>query len=274
MIFLKTSPAVLTKEIKYIYFLRSEHRCEIPQKHTHLPDGTFELIFNFGEPVFHFEDGRLRKRPNVIFIGGFKKVFHVVYSKNACLIGVVFNPGYVSHIVKDRLDHRNEIFVPAHEIFGSEIDLLAEQLHALDDFGQIRTKLEGYFLRIVSCNPNYQTERIAHAVALMLNRQGKYSLDSISDQVCMSNRNFRRVFGETTGYPPREWSRIIRAKRMIHCIKKGLSMRKHATLLGYYDASHVIRDFHDLCGMTPLAYVNQLNQIDLSFFRTSEYKNV
>ena len=174
--------------------------------------------------------------------------------------------------MKDRLDHQHEIFVPAHEILGAEIDLVAEQLFELEDIVQIRANLEGYFQQAASSNPHYQTIRIAHAVELMQQRQGRYNLDHISHQVCMSKRNFRRVFGETTGYAPMEWSRIVRAKRMIHCIKKGRSLRKQASLLGYYDASHVIRDFQDLCGMTPFAYLDQMNRIDLRFFKTSEYE--
>jgi AraC-like DNA-binding protein len=41
--------------------------------------------------------------------------------------------------------------------------------------------------------------------------------------------------------------------------------------LGYYDPSHLVRDFKDISGVSPRAYVDQLNAIDISFMQVSQY---
>jgi AraC-like DNA-binding protein len=41
--------------------------------------------------------------------------------------------------------------------------------------------------------------------------------------------------------------------------------------LGYYDPSHLLRDFKDVSGVTPRTYVDQLNAIDKSFMHVSQY---
>jgi transcriptional regulator GlxA family with amidase domain len=115
------------------------------------------------------------------------------------------------------------------------------------------------------------TESLRAAIETIQQTRGNTDLAKLASHVCMSTRNFRRVFTETTGMSPKEYIRIVRSKNILHLTRRGRSIETMAFDLGYYDPSHLIRDFKGISGVTPRTYINQLNAIDESFMRVSQY---
>ena len=221
----RINPEILKEEIKYIYILETGGGDKIPELHRHLPDGTFDLIINLGEPIYYFdENGKITQRPDNILIGGYKKFFHLKYPPNTQLIGVIFQPGYASMFVKDRLDLISESFIPAQFVFGKRINNLAENLHITESIEMRRQLIESYLLRRLNIRKSFYLPRIALAFEILCKRQ-KIRVGDVAREVCMSERNFRRIFSESTGYKPQEIINITRTKKFTHlkvnCTREG-----------------------------------------------------
>jgi AraC-like DNA-binding protein len=238
-----------------------------------IPDGTFELILNFGNAVYHADGNHeTTQRPNALLAGGYRKQFTLHYTGNIFMVGVVFNPVYQNMLLNDRMDLYSASLVKADEVFGNTLNTMIDALPDLSDTEHLREHIEIYFMRFFRNQPApVHTDRIRTAVETIQHTRGNIVLEELASRVCMSTRNFRRVFSETIGMSPKEYTRIIRSKNILHLTKKGKSIDSMALELGYYDPSHLIRDFKDISGVTPRTYVDQLNAIDKSFMRVSEY---
>ena len=238
-----------------------------------IPDGTFELILNFGSTVYQANPNQEAiQRPSALLAGGFHKQFSLHYTGHIHMIGVVFNPVYQNMIVNDRMDIYRASLIDAEQIFGNTLQTMTDPLPDLTNSESLREHIENYFMKIFTDKPApVYSNSLRTAVETIQRSKGNIDLSQLSSHVCMSTRNFRRVFTETIGMSPKEYIRIIRSKNILHLARKGKSVDTMAFELGYHDPSHLIRDFKDISGVTPRAYVEQLNAIDKSFMSVSQY---
>jgi AraC-like DNA-binding protein len=269
----KMKPQYLSRQIKYIYILRSLASEIIPKPHLLIPDGTFELILNFGDAVYHADQNQNAiQRPQALLAGGFHKQFSLHYTGNIYMIGVVFNPVYQNLLLNDRMDLYSASLVNARQVFGTGLTTLVEALHDLSNPELLREHIETYFMKFFTHQRDHAHKKSLHTAIEMIQRnKGNIDLSKLASHVCMSTRNFRRVFTETTGISPKEYIRIVRSKNILHLTRQGRSIEAIAFDLGYYDPSHLLRDFKDISGVTPRTYVDQLNAIDKSFMHVSQY---
>lgn len=238
-----------------------------------IPDGTFELILNLGDPVYHADSSHeATQRPAALLAGGFRKQFTLHYSGTIHMVGIVFNPVYQNMIVNDRMDLYSASLASAGQIFDNTLTTMTDALPDLGNAEHLREHIENYFMKFFTGKPEpVHSKNLSTVVETIQRTRGNIALEVLASRVCMSTRNFRRVFTETIGMSPKEYIRIVRSKNILHMARKGKSVDAMALELGYYDPSHLIRDFKDISGVTPRAYVDQLNTIDESFMRVSEY---
>lgn len=238
-----------------------------------IPDGTFELILNFGNAVYHTDGNHeATQRPDTLLAGGFSKKFTLHYTGNICMIGVVFNPVYRNMLLNDRMDLYSASLITADDAFGNTLNAMIEALPDLSNTEYLREHIENYFMKLFKNQPgSVHTKSICTAVEIIQHAKGNIVVEELASRVCMSTRNFRRAFTETIGMSPKEYIRIIRSKNILHMTRKGESIDTMAHELGYYDPSHLVRDFKDISGVSPRAYVDQLNAIDISFMQVSQY---
>jgi AraC-like DNA-binding protein len=90
-------------------------------------------------------------------------------------------------------------------------------------------------------------------VALELFSGGEVSVGEATRRVAFSHRHFIDVFAADVGMMPKLFLRIRRFQRAFRQIGR-LSQVQLALACGYFDQSHLIRDFSDLAGITPAEY--------------------
>jgi AraC-like DNA-binding protein len=69
----------------------------------------------------------------------------------------------------------------------------------------------------------------------------------------MSARQFRRRCREESGLGPKHLSRILRFRRACRLAQCGESWPQVAVEAGYFDQAHLIRDFREFTGSTPVS---------------------
>ncbi len=264
----KVLPRILSKEIKYIYQLESDGGGQKQLIRNHLPDGTFDLIINLGEPIRSLIPDYMNIRSGSNFIGGYCNSFHAIYPPNTRLLCVIFRPGYSSLFIKEDLQDLAGHSIDAKDLFGCEIDLLIERLRALKNIEEMGMTIEQFLIRRLYQNNNFHTERIAHA-SDQIDLNLDITVSELSDLVCMSERNFRRVFIKCSGYKPLEYIKIKKVKKLIKYLNEGKILRHTAKSLSYYDTSHLIKDFKLVANTSPRRYMEQLTHMDHAFLKDS-----
>jgi AraC-like DNA-binding protein len=78
----------------------------------------------------------------------------------------------------------------------------------------------------------------------------------LSTTCCLSKKQFEREFHLHVGMNPKEYSRIVRFQKALWLMQHQQGKTNQADLAytsGYADQSHLIREFKNLCGYTPLS---------------------
>jgi AraC-like DNA-binding protein len=108
------------------------------------------------------------------------------------------------------------------------------------------------------------------ATATMRRRAGGSKLDGIAAGEGLSVRQLERIFQQFVGTTPRMYGRLARVKRVLSLANAHATpdWAGIAAVAGYFDQSHLIRDFRELNGATPVEF-HALTQRAREFRRSS-----
>jgi transcriptional regulator GlxA family with amidase domain len=143
----------------------------------------------------------------------------------------------------------------AGDLEDRELAVLENSLTSTEDDRMCILLIEQFlFMRLMRL-AEHNLRRIEIAIRLI--NSGEANVGALSDAACLSNRQFDRVFSEYVGSHPKEFSRTIRFQRALHKLEADpqISWAALAAECGYFDQSHMIRDFRALSGYTPREYL-------------------
>jgi AraC-like DNA-binding protein len=267
LIHTKIKPRILNRYIKYFYVLKSE-RAHIPaQSQRYLPDGNMELLVNLGAPVIHsdLEKGTF-PMPQALVGGLHEANFSLQYTGEVYLAGAFIKPGAATVLLNDRTETYKKAFAPADVVFRRGVARLIEQLRKVSSPTEIAGLLESFLApKFLSCDEPRYFVNIQRAVEMIEDSNGGVSLKNLHEMTYMSERNFRGIFTEYVGFSPKEYARIIRAKRVFSLLRSGIPIFDVAFQLGYYDPAHLSKDFAGISGIPPSEFLGRVNSIDLQY---------
>ncbi|MDR1197673.1 MAG: helix-turn-helix domain-containing protein, partial [Prevotellaceae bacterium] len=114
------------------------------------------------------------------------------------------------------------------------------------------TYTDSYLVSLLPCL--YRSDRqIIRAVDMIYLAKGQLPLAAVASDICLCQRHFERKFKSAIGISPKLFAKIFRFKYALRCLKN----YPHKDLLdvaiecGYYDHSHLIKDFKTLSGDVP-----------------------
>jgi transcriptional regulator GlxA family with amidase domain len=83
------------------------------------------------------------------------------------------------------------------------------------------------------------------------------TMDTVSNEVCLSNRRFRELFTQHTGFGPNLYKKLMRFNRATSQLNRfpQASLTEVAVSNDYFDQSHFIKDFKNFSGLTPSQYI-------------------
>ncbi|MEO9802037.1 MAG: helix-turn-helix domain-containing protein [Reichenbachiella sp.] len=263
MIVKKIYPRLLKEELAYIYVFQDDGKTPF-ENHKHLPDGTFDLIIHYGEPLRQkTESNQYKVLPNIRVAGGHNHSFPISYPGHFTIFAVVFKPAHASYFMPGLKDIAVDKNVRAEDIFGQEILNLAEHISGFSCFEDAALAIESFLIQKRVAPNNFYTPQIDYAVQLMQNQ--KMNVSNICREIGMSERNFRRVFRNLTGFSPRKILQLKRVRALSRILNERAAPHAQLERLGYYDLSHLIHDFKAVTNLTPQQYISNLDRIDTAF---------
>ena len=141
--------------------------------------------------------------------------------------------------------------ISARDLWGSEIDLVMEQLNETNSFPEMKRVIEEFLL----LKSNYLKEilPIDAVLQLLVKGGGLIPIENLASTACLSNRQFERVFKYRMGLSPKFFSRLVRFSRawLTKETQPHITWLQLANKCGYYDQMHFIRDFKEFTDENP-----------------------
>jgi AraC-like DNA-binding protein len=145
--------------------------------------------------------------------------------------------------------------VDAHAFWGPEIRRARERLFDAATDEERAAVLERFLAA---------RTRPAHAateVALMrlVRSGGRSSVEGAAHAASMDVRTFRRRCERSLGIGPKRLARLVRFDRAVAALsgRRRVGWAAFAAEHGYYDQAHLIREFRELLGLTPLEFLTR-----------------
>lgn len=244
--------AALAPYIKHYWVLR--FNVVSPVIERTLPVGCVHLTFHRGSRLLSLTGGELQPR---VFISGQSPSYADVQSTGSIdMFNVVFQPcaPRIFFQLPIHLLHSTLVSVEAME--DSALTDLGKRIANTPDDALCVSLIESFLLKRLHHFSIYNINRMK-AVVHQVNLSPQASTSTLAEAACLSKKQFNRVFAEYIGTTPKEFLRIIRMQRTLHILQMqpGINFAQLADACGYYDQSHLIKEFKTFTGYTPGEYL-------------------
>ncbi|MGZ5026649.1 MAG: helix-turn-helix transcriptional regulator, partial [Methylobacter sp.] len=162
----------------------------------------------------------------------------------------VFRSGIVRECAEKRVDCR-DIF-PRYAIEKIEDQLsykrtAQERVHYVENF------------LLTLLNRDNEDLLIQKACMELSRSNGNYPVRMLARDLGLAERTLERRFLAHVGATPKRYARVVRLRNAIFQRQTLPTWADVAQAAGYYDQSHMIRDFQELYGVSPEALYPQIN---------------
>jgi AraC-like DNA-binding protein len=228
-----------------------------------LPSGTLELVINLRDNEFRIYDPvwpqRYRRFPGAMVSGAYSSIFVIDTLEDASVIGAHFKPGGAFPFLGPPAGELADLHVDLETLWGRSATIaLRERLCAAPTPEQRLSILERVLLAHLF-RPLEHHHAVSTALHAFTSSDGIGTVGALARQIGISQRRFIEVFTDEVGITPKLFSRIQRFHLALSAFQESdsLNWAHLAVDCGYFDQSHLIRDFLEFSGLTPTDYLNQ-----------------
>jgi AraC-like DNA-binding protein len=232
-----------------------------------LPSGTFELVFNLRDDELRIygpaQGDQYRSFAGALISGPYAGPFMTDTAEEASIIGVHFRPGGACPVLGLTGGEFANAHVALENVWGRAAAELREQLCALSRPAERFELLEE---RLVARLSDSRTRHGAVRCALgwFARTHGRVRVCDVAEAVDLSQRRFIELFTMEVGLTPKLFGRVQRFQRAIALARDATEPEwaQIAAECGYFDQSHLIRDFAEFAGMSPADYRRRHGRLD------------
>ena len=228
-------------------------------RHRLLPNGEIWLMFNLGPPQRLVEAEAAAGSPllRTVFVGGLQEsplTFESVI-RHPRAVAVRFRPlgAWTFFGGLPLMELTNKVF-DLEAILGARagVERLRQRLIEAPHLGAALDHLEDWLLsRMLGASRPHPLTRAA--LQRLATDEGDLRVEGLARELGVSARYLNGLFHREVGLSVKGLHRILRFERALDEIlaAAGQDLSAVAHACGYYDQSHLNRDFRELAGMTP-----------------------
>jgi AraC-like DNA-binding protein len=246
------------------------------QRELILPSGTFEMVFNLQEDELRIyspaEPQQFHRFAGALISGPYSGSFMSDATEERAILGVHFKPGGAVSILGIPASEFRDAHVDLKTIWGPTASTLHERLCALSEPTDRFRLLEQALMQRLVTNPNgHGAVRVA--LDVLMRTHGQAKTRDIASAIDLSQRRFIELFAKEVGLTPKLFGRI---RRFQYAVGQSQSVAttdwaQLAIECGYFDQSHLIRDFIAFTGVSPADYRRQKEQLDRAGVHTKRH---
>lgn len=232
-----------------------------PQTERILPTGTFELAINLRQNELSFYDTEYPEKcsrfSGAVVSGAHGRSFVPVATDDIFIIGVHFKPGGAFPFLGLPAGELADTHVDLETLWGQSAAQLRERLCEARTSHERFSVLEQVLLRRLRERVE-QHYAVLAALEMFGNNQA-WTIRKAAKQIGLSQRRFIQIFKAEVGITPKLFSRIQRFQQTRTFIQQSASVNWAGLAfdLGYFDQSHLIREFLEFSGQSPTNYLKR-----------------
>jgi AraC-like DNA-binding protein len=223
--------------------------------------GNVDLIVNLAEDEIRIYDGErpgpVRTSSGTIVSGTHTRSYFCDPRQRASVVGVHFKPGRAFPFLGISPSEIVNAHAELRDLWGGDGPNLREQLlEATSPEARFRWIEAALLRRLRRARPGHPAVRAA--VEALRGGENGVRVADVAASVGLSHRRFVELFEREVGLTPKFYARIQRfhrVKRDIAALSKPPSWAAFALACGYFDQSHMIRDFVEFSSMSPESYL-------------------
>lgn len=239
------------------YWSAYAERPPFREEESLIPDGTIELMFNFGDNYFQIVDGKKKPVKGSHIIGIRREALRISQTSKQDFFCIRFRPGGTYPFFGIPAHLYANGFYTLEELIGPEYKAIEEKLFGVRDNNQRVEIMEDYLFKKFNERP--EDHRFVKHCLELLDRTGRVKIGGLAEQLNTNYKTIERKFDKVVGLTPSHFLKIRRFNRALFTIYS----LKHKTLTdaaldsGYYDQSHFNREFRQLSGQSPGEFLRE-----------------
>jgi AraC-like DNA-binding protein len=210
---------------------------------TAVPDGCADLLFQIsGNGAKGYAYGTVTKN------------WKLDVSDDSGYFGVRFMPGYLPKNIDISLPELVDNHVSLRDLKGGAA--LVDSIAAVEDF---RGRIDA-MLRFIG-DSFWPGDLLQMLIANIERYNGNVRVSALEEETHYSARYLNKVFRQQLGMPPKVFANIIRFQTMLRKINgdRGGRVANLAAEFGYFDQSHLIKEFKEFTAVTPKEYFSAVD---------------
>lgn len=218
-----------------------------------LPDGCMELIFNLRTPFSQADAaGRFIRQPPAILVGQLSRFVLLRPAAEVEVLAARFKPAGAHTLFRLDLDELTDRYVALDQLDRCWRELSERIGNAATLTARVRVLEEGLLRRIR--HPSPAGARAAAAVDLLHASGTTPRIGQVARALEISTRHLERTFRREVGLTPKQYSRLLRFRRMLDALDhSNPGWADLAARAGYSDQPHLVREFREFAGLAPRA---------------------
>lgn len=246
---------VMNYGISHFYCFQKDGITESPI--VAVPDGCFDILFCCDE-----------NEPYAYVCGTVLHPKLTLNNKNKYFFGVRFLPGSSFKFKNVTMSDLVEQEIPFLEVIEDK-DLF-EQITSSKDFNyQIQIFMDKY-LRFYKYSEmaNKHKNLNKFIMSSVMETGGQIRVKELAEATGYSVRYINKVFSEQFGLSPKVFCKLMRFQYLLGNLNDSneeisdTNLTELAIELGYYDQSHMIKDFYEFTNTTPGKYIHSLQETE------------
>jgi AraC-like DNA-binding protein len=240
--------------VDYLWSFEGAHT---ERKERILPSGTMELVVNLRENEVRVHDPtepeRVRTFSGAVVSGAYSRLFVVDAMQHESMLGVHFKPGGAFPFLGGPASELNDAHVDLTCLWGDSALELRERLCAAE------TARERFRIVEAVLASRLRRGRKLHlavpaALHLLTAAPGGILVRDVAREVGLCQRHFIQVFRSQVGLSPKLFARLQRFQWARKLAKQAPrpDWADLALTCGYFDQAHLIHEFREFSGLTPL----------------------
>lgn len=244
----------LAPYIDYLWIIEATAASAVNHRARMPADSRATLLLNFtGESRMIARDGATHHiGTNATLLGMHGQSYTLEHAGDTYLIAAQFRPGGFAPFVRYGVGELAEQTTPLDLLWGSAGKQLCEQIYETSAVTEKLRRYQDTLLKHLDDVPHQP--RIQYALQQIDQNQSNASVEWLAAQVNLSQKHFERLFERAVGMMPKRYIRLARFQRLVSWLRRcgsPLNWTDLAVKFGYYDHSHLAKDFQAFAGTTP-----------------------
>ena len=228
-----------------------------------LPSGKVDILFHFRDPFIEFNGDEAEMRPRSYVAGQRTKPSYVAATGQTGIIIVNFRPWSASAFFGVGIDEIKDLCIDLRVLTDPvKVAVLEDRLQEKAKISERIFLVEEFLCGILT--KNRIDGLVARSTLEMAKDLDVPNISQLAKWLNISRRHFIRRFKRSVGLGPKQFANIIRFQKAVQNAAVEPSWSQVAMSCGYFDQSHLIKEFRRFSGLSPREMISRHHETALS----------